>query len=359
MAAFDNKDYYAVLGVSYDADQENIRKAFQAKAVKLHPDVSDDPDAEEKFKELSEAYAILSDADKKRRYDTMRGNPFASGPQSPGSYDFGSYTDFFMSDFTFNMQNARPISVNTHPYNPEKGSDVIFQISLSDESARNGMTYELDYEHFMKCAVCNGTGSREMYPPETCPTCNGTGRVVADIGNIFGITDFNVQCPECQGSGKVVAEPCQTCGCTGRVNAEDHVTVRIPPNTHDGDEIRIAGKGNAGTNESEPGDYVCKIEVTSERVSSAQMTGAWLVGFSLPILVASLFTISMTWLPLPFALVALVVGVFIVSTSEGISEQKKNRAWWSNLAKSAFGGMVAGIIGGVVLVFALVLLSGN
>ena len=273
MAAMNEKDYYAILGVEENATTDEIRRAFQQKARKLHPDVNKAPDAEERFKEVSEAYAVLSDESKRKRYDAMRsGVPFqgAAGGSQPGyaggyGDPFGGYGDPFagFGGFPFGGGGFRTTTRRSRAYNPRAGKDVAYSVDLSDEEARSGTRRGVTFQRYATCDVCHGSGSVEHARPVTCPTCGGTGRMHVDLSGIFGFGVIEVECPECEGSGQVVEDPCSSCGGSGRVLTASEVVVDIPAGSHDGDEVRVRGMGNAGTNGKESGDFVCRVGVPS------------------------------------------------------------------------------------------------
>lgn len=299
MASMNEKDYYALLEVEKDASTEEIRKAFQQKARKLHPDVNKAPDAEERFKEISEAYAVLSDDDKRRRYDAMRsGNPFAGaaggyGYGRPAGTATGSYDgDPFGWDFPFGgtYTGRRTTTTRSHAYNPKEGTDIVYEVTIDDEAAARGVRRNMTYQHYATCEVCHGHGSTEHTTPVTCPTCGGTGRMSVDLTTLFGMGYIEVTCPECDGTGRVVADPCEVCNGSGRVLTASEIVIDIPAGSHDGDTIRKEGMGNAGTNGQASGDFVCKVLLPSERLAPRQATGAGIVGFALPFIILGIIS---------------------------------------------------------------------
>jgi DnaJ-class molecular chaperone len=197
MAAMNEKDYYAILGVEKTATTQEIRKAFQQKARQLHPDVNKAPDAEERFKEVSEAYAVLSDDEKRRRYDAMRsGVPFAGTSTSyggtQGSYGgYGGYgsADPFGWGFPFGAYGSyrRQTSSARRPrsYNPTAGADIVYQLQLDEKEASAGVRRGVTYQRYVSCDACHGTGSVHSEHPETCPTCKGRGRISVDLATFF------------------------------------------------------------------------------------------------------------------------------------------------------------------------------
>lgn len=338
MAAMNEKDYYAILGVEKDATGEQIRKAFQQKARKLHPDVNKEPDAEERFKEVSEAYAVLSDEDKRRRYDAMRsGSPFggaAGGYASPaGTAGYGSYdSDPFDWGFPFGgaYSGRRTSTTRSRAYNPKAGADIIYEVTLDDETAAKGVRRGVSYQRYATCDVCHGNGSVEHTHAVTCPTCGGTGHMTVDLSSLFGFGVMEVTCPECEGAGRVVEDPCDNCGGSGRVLTASEVVVDIPADVHDGDTVTVANMGNAGTNGEESGDFVCRVSLPSERLTSGQSWGFWLVGFAFPfvalaVLSGSLFNVS-----------GMILGLFIVGLVMVFKDGVKTARGWRNNALRAF-----------------------
>lgn len=363
MASMNEKDYYAILGVAKEASTEEIRKAFQTKARKLHPDVNKESGAEEKFKEVSEAYAVLSDPDKRSRYDAMRsGSPFAYGggsaPSSPAGGSYGGSPfggDPFGWGFPFGgaaTQQRR--GGKSRAYNPKAGADVVYQLDLDVDSARNGCRRGITYQRYDTCSECHGSGSVHTEHSKVCPTCNGTGHISVDLQSLFGVGVMNMVCPECEGTGRVVADPCSVCGGSGRVLTASEVIVDIPADSHDGDEIRVGGKGNAGTNGSSTGDFVCRVGVASERLTARQSMGFQLLGFAAPFLVlgaiASLLS-SMAFI----ICIPLVLGLVLVF-SDGVT--KRGRRWWRNAAASFANGASTGFVMALFMVAMVSCMSG-
>ena len=353
MAAMNEKDYYAILGVEKDATGEQIRKAFQQKARKLHPDVNKEPDAEERFKEVSEAYAVLSDDAKRQRYDAMRsGSPFggaAGGYASPAGTAGGSYTgDPFDWGFPFGGSYTSRRTTRSRSYNPKAGADIVFEVTLDDETAAEGTRRGVSFQRYATCDVCHGHGSVEHTHAVTCPTCGGSGRMTVDLASRFGFGVVEMTCPECEGTGRVVEDPCTSCGGSGRVLTASEVVVDIPANTHDGDTIRVEGMGNAGTNGESSGDFVCRVLLPSERVTARQATGLGIIGFSLPFIVLGL--VSESWR------FNMVMGCLMVAfgaaqlLADGVSG---NARWLRNAAKAVGSGAVRAVVL-VLLMLALV-----
>lgn len=342
MPSMNDKDYYAVLGVPSDATADDIRKSFQKLARTYHPDINKEPGAEEKFKEISEAYAVLSDADKRKRYDAMRaGIPFGGGYGSAGGHgrsDPFAGMPFDMWDFPFGSATGRSSS-RSRAYNPHAGSDVAFDLELDAEKAKAGVKRGVTFQRYVACDHCHGTGSVHSEHAETCPTCDGRGRMSIDLSGIFGIGVFEVECPECEGSGKVVADPCEVCGGSGRTLTADEVVVDVPAHSHDGDEIRVKGMGNAGTNGSEAGDFVCRVGVRSERLSPYQARGFEMVGFVLPFILVSVLAGSSYRVGI-FTIVIGVYGLF-KAFRDGLMH---DFGWWRNAARALARGVMSCLV---------------
>ena len=341
MASMNEKDYYKVLEVDEGATTDEIRKAFQQKARKLHPDVNKEPDAEERFKEVSEAYAVLSDDGKRKRYDAMRsGSPFAgsySGGSSAG-YGYGGGSGFpFGGSWSSSTTSSRS-------YRPRAGADILFELELDAEAAERGVHRGVTYQRYATCDVCHGMGSVEHAEPTTCPTCGGAGRMRVDLGSIFGIGYFEVTCPECEGSGKVVVDPCTSCGGSGRVLTATEVVVEVPADSHDGDQVRVEGMGNAGTNGREGGDFVCEVRVAEERLTPQQQSGVRLAGVGIPILVLGLPS-GASRVTVIIGAIMMVVGL-AMTIGDGI---RMNSRWWRQAGTDLVGGAASGVVVALLL----------
>lgn len=348
MASMNDKDYYAILGVSESATKDEIRKAFQQKARKLHPDVNKEPDAEERFKEVSEAYAVLSDEDKRKRYDAMRsGSPFSSAGYGGST---GGYSDPFAGGYaswgpfgSYGRSSSRS-SRSSRSYNPKQGADVTVDVTLDAEKAKTGYRRGITYQRYCSCEVCHGSGSVRSEHAETCPTCSGRGRISVDMSSIFGIGVMEVECPECEGSGRVVADPCSSCGGTGRTLSASEVVVDIPANAHDGDEVRVSGMGNAGTNGKPAGDFVARVCVPEERLTSRQSAGFSLFGFALPFIVFGFVTGTLASMSI-FVIVLAAAGLWF-AFGKGVG---KNIHWWKKAGASILNGASSGFVFALVM----------
>lgn len=258
-------DYYDVLGVSKDASEDEIKKAYRKKAMKFHPDRnSDDPEAERKFKEASEAYEVLGDEQKRQRYDQfghrgVNGGGFgggAAGFEDIGFEDiFSRFSDIFGGDFSGGRSRSRGRRSSGQP-----GSDMKLRIELSLEEIAFGTEKKLKVKKQIKCDECNGTGAESEEDFEMCGTCNGTGEVRQVRKTMLGQM-VNVQpCPECRGEGRIIRKKCSKCHGEGRYQGEKTVKVNVPSGVSEGNYITLRGKGNAGKRGGEAGSLVVLIE---------------------------------------------------------------------------------------------------
>ncbi|MDO4538104.1 MAG: molecular chaperone DnaJ, partial [Coriobacteriales bacterium] len=255
------RDLYEVLGVDRGADKRTIKRAFLKLARTLHPDVNKEPDAEERFKEVNEAYSVLSDDQKRANYDQY-GDP--NGPAGFGGeyVDMsdifgGGFGDIFDSFFGGGGRGGRAAART-------RGRDmgVTLQISLAD--AAKGCTKTIAYDRLAPCDDCNGTGVGEGGKETVCEHCHGSGRVVEVQRTIFGQMQSQSTCPVCHGSGRVVDNPCETCQGEGRTPSHETVKVDIPAGVHTGQSIRVKGRGEAGVRGDATGDLVVTIQVLDD-----------------------------------------------------------------------------------------------
>lgn len=255
------QDYYDVLGVSRNATNDEVRRAFRQKARELHPDVNhDDPDAESRFKTINEAYEVLRDPAKRSAYDRfgqagVRG--FGGRAAGPGVSDFGDLGDLFEQFFGFGTgARARPRS------RAVDGADVRVRLKLTFEEAVFGTTRRVEVIRHETCEACTGSGAAPGTSPTRCGTCNGTGEVRQAQQTVFG-QFVNVQpCRACGGEGEVVRSPCPDCDGNGRVRRERQLDVDIPAGVEDGLQIRLAGEGHHGRHGGSPGNLYVALRVT-------------------------------------------------------------------------------------------------
>ena len=247
------RDYYEVLGLNRGASDDDLKKAYRRLAMKYHPDRNpDDGNAEAKFKEASEAYEILSDGEKRAAYDRFGHagvDPGAAG--GPGGFN-GSFGDIFSDVFgdIFGAARSGRSSV-------EQGADLRYSLTLDLEQAVRGDDVEISVPVLAACDDCDGTGAKPGTGPETCPECNGAGRIrVAQ-----GFFSLQQTCPRCRGAGKVITDPCRSCGGGGRIERRKTLSVRVPSGVDTGDRIRLTGEGEAGPRGGPPGDLYVQIDV--------------------------------------------------------------------------------------------------
>ena len=256
----DKRDYYEVLGVSKTADDAEIKKAFRQQAKKYHPDSHPgDKECEEKFKEAQEAYAVLSDPDKRRQYDQF-GHAAFEGGAGGGGFDFSGMDmgDIFGDIFgDFFGGGSRRSSNN----GPQKGANIRLSVRISFEEAVFGCTKELEFTYKETCSTCGGNGAKPGTNPETCTKCGGKGKVVYSQQSLFGMVQNVQTCPECQGSGKVVKEKCTNCRVTGYVSKKIKKTIDIPAGIDNGQCVRIRDYGEPGKNGGPRGDVLVEVIV--------------------------------------------------------------------------------------------------
>ncbi len=253
------RDYYEVLGVNRDASDEDLKKAYRKLAMKYHPDRNpDDKTAEDKFKEAKEAYEVLTEADKRRAYDAYGHagvNPNMGG--GPGGEGFGGFSEAFGDIFGEIFGGGRRGGQQIY-----RGADLRYNMEITLEQAARGTETKLRIPTLEACETCHGSGAKPGTQAKTCHTCNGVGQVRMQQG-FFSLQQT---CPTCHGTGKVIPDPCQTCDGQGRVRNHKTLSVKIPAGVDDGDRIRLAGEGEAGTNGGPPGDLYVVVQLKPHSV---------------------------------------------------------------------------------------------
>ncbi len=258
------KDYYEVLEVPRDADAKTIKRAFLKKAKKLHPDVATTPDAEEKFKEVNEAYSVLSDDQKRSNYDRY-GDPDGPAGFGGGSdyvdisdiFGGGGFSDIFDSFFGGGRGGAGAQART-------RGRDMGIRLQVSLAEAASGCVKTLSYERLAPCDDCGGTGVSAGGKVCTCDRCHGTGRVIEAQRTIFGTMQTQSTCPVCHGTGKTVDKPCDTCDGQGRTPSREKVEVRIPAGIHSGQTVTVEQRGEAGVRGDACGNLIVSVEIKDD-----------------------------------------------------------------------------------------------
>ncbi len=262
----DNKDYYAILGVDKNATQDEIKSAYRKLAKQYHPDLNHSPDAADKFKEITEAYEILSDPQKRAQYDQFGSaafdnngmNGFNAGGFNANMNDFGDLGDIFSQFFGGGggfQRGQRRDNV------PRKGANRKVTIELSFDEAVKGAKKDIHLSFIDTCPHCHGTGAKSASDIETCPTCHGQGRVRTRQRTIFGMMEQESYCPDCGGSGKRVRTKCPTCHGQGRVQTSKTITVNVPAGVDNGNTMKIDGYGDGGVNGGPKGDLIIQFQV--------------------------------------------------------------------------------------------------
>lgn len=263
MANENKKDYYEVLGVEKSATDDQLKKAYRKLAAQYHPDVCHEANAEEKFKEINEAYEVLSDADKRSRYDQFGfagvdpnfspgGNPFGG---FGGFGGFGDLGDIFGDLFGGGRSGSRSTNRAT------RGENIVAQVEVTFEEAAFGTEREVQVSRIETCDECQGSGAAPGTQPETCSHCHGTGQVRTQQ-NFMGMTmQSTAPCPTCGGKGKIVKTPCSRCKGKGRIKHSQKINVKIPAGIDDGQSVRVRNEGNAGANGGPNGDLMVAVRI--------------------------------------------------------------------------------------------------
>ena len=248
-------DYYATLGVPRNASEEEVRKAFRRKALEFHPDRNKDQDASDKFKEVNEAYQVLTDPQRRSQYDRFghAGVGAQAGQGFEGFDTFGGFGDIFEAFFGGVGTRTRT--------QPRQGADLLAELELTFEEAVFGVSKELPAERSERCQRCQGVGSEPGTKPETCPNCKGTGRVRRSHRSIFGQFVQEAACDVCNGVGERITHPCRQCRGIGRERTHRQLPVEIPAGVEDGLQVSLRGEGEAGEHGGPPGDLLILLRV--------------------------------------------------------------------------------------------------
>ena len=264
----DKRDYYEVLGVDKTADEKEIKKAYRKLAMKYHPDVSEEEGSEEKFKEISEAYAVLSDEEKRQRYDQF-GHAGMEGFTAEDFYQNVNFDDIFQG---FDIGNIFDLfgfgggSRSRGRSGPQRGSDIYTDVQITLEEAYNGCEKEIKVTRSELCPTCNGSKSKPGHDPQTCPTCNGTGQI-KEVSNTFLGQMVNVRpCRQCGGTGKIITDPCDECHGKGSVRKTKTIKLEIPEGVNEGNHLRVSGEGNCGETSGLEGDLIVSVHIKRNKL---------------------------------------------------------------------------------------------
>ena len=268
------RDYYEVLGVNKNATPEELKKAYRKLAIKYHPDRNPgDKEAEEKFKEAAEAYDVLSDQNKRSRYDQFGHAAFdGAAGQGGGFYGAGGMNmdDIFshFGDIFEGFGFGGGFSSRRSGAAANRGSDLRVRVKLTLKECATGVEKKLKVRKQVSCPHCNGSGAKDANSVKTCSQCNGIGYVTQVVNSLFGRMQSQSPCPSCAGRGKTITDKCPKCGGTGTVSDEDVVSVKIPAGVEDGMQLKVRGGGNAAPNGGTPGDLLVVIQVEEDSVLS-------------------------------------------------------------------------------------------
>ncbi|MFB4211878.1 molecular chaperone DnaJ [Shouchella sp. 1P09AA] len=249
------RDFYEVLGVSENASEDEVKKAYRKLARKYHPDVNKEEGAESKFKEVKEAYDTLSDPQKKAHYDQFGHTDPNQGFGGAGAGDFGGFSDIF--DMFFGGQGGG----RRNPNAPRQGNDLQYTMTLDFKEAVFGKETEIEIPRDENCETCDGSGAKPGTKPETCSHCKGSGQLNVEQNTPFGRVVNRRVCNHCEGSGKIIKDKCNTCHGKGKVRKKKTINVKVPAGIDNGQQLRVSGQGEAGTNGGPAGDLYVVFQV--------------------------------------------------------------------------------------------------
>ena len=272
------RDYYEVLGLQKGASDDEIKKAYRKLAKKYHPDMNPgDKAAEQKFKEVNEAYAVLSDPEKKSKYDQFGHAAFDPNAGFGGNGGFGGFGgfgfdggDIDLGDIFSSFFGGGTASSARRKNAPRRGSDIALRLTISFEEAAFGCKKQVTYTRTCQCAKCHGTGAANGSTPQTCPDCQGRGQIRVSQRSAFGMVQTTRTCDRCGGTGKIIHNPCDVCHGTGLDKERRQETVPIPAGTYDGLTLSIRGQGNAGVNGGGAGDILITVMVQPHPIFTRQ-----------------------------------------------------------------------------------------
>lgn len=259
------RDYYEILGVPRGASKEEIKQAYRKLAKKYHPDLNkDNPNAEEMFKEINEAYQVLSDDEARARYDQFGHSAFDQGAGGPGSGGFGDiFGEFDFSDI-FDLFGG--FTGGTRRRGPVRGEDISTTVDITFEEAAFGATKTVKYRRLTECSRCKGSGAEPGTSVDVCPQCHGSGQVQEERNTIFGRTVSVRPCPTCGGEGRSIKTPCTNCRGDGRAVESEQISINIPPGVDTGNRVIARGKGAKGVRGGDYGDLIINIRVRPHEI---------------------------------------------------------------------------------------------
>ena len=272
--AENKRDYYEVLGVTKESSDDEIKKAYRSLAKKYHPDMNPgDKEAEAKFKEANEAYAVLSDPEKKQKYDQYGHAAFdpsmGGGGAGFGGFDFGG-AGFDFGDIFGSFFGGGGRSSSSRANAPMEGDDILARVNITFDEAVFGCKKEVKFARVESCPDCEGTGAEKGTKPETCQNCRGTGRVTVQQQTMFGYMQSQRACSSCGGKGKIVKSPCKNCNGKGRIKITKKLEVKIPAGIDSMQRIVLRGQGSAGINGGRAGDLVIEVHVSEHKLFERQ-----------------------------------------------------------------------------------------
>ena len=252
------RDYYEVLGVARGASEREVKSAFRRLARELHPDVSERPDTEERFREAAEAYEVLSKPETRELYDRYGHDGLRTGGFRPTDFAFTSLSDIFSVFFGEDVFSG---GAGTAGRRSARGGDILAEVDIDLVEAAEGASKAVPFRVAVTCGTCDGSGAEAGTRPEPCPRCGGTGRLQSVSSSVFGQFVRTQTCPDCRGAGQIVRSPCRACDGVGRVTEERTLDVEIPPGIHDGQRIRLTGEGHVGVLGGRSGDVYVAVRV--------------------------------------------------------------------------------------------------
>jgi molecular chaperone DnaJ len=255
------RDYYEILGVDRNADKEEIKRAYRRLARKYHPDVNKEPGADERFKEINQAYEVLSEPETRARYDRFGAAGVSGAAGSPDMGDFGGFADIFESFFGGFAGAGTQTRRRT---GPTRGDDLRFDLKLEFREAVFGRDRQIKITHLETCTTCNGSGAKPGTRPRTCTTCGGSGQVRRATRTPFGSFTQVSTCPTCNGTGQMIEEKCDTCGGAGLNQVSKKLKITIPAGVDSGTRLRVAGEGDAGQRGGPAGDLYVYLFVEAD-----------------------------------------------------------------------------------------------